>query len=531
MLSVPMNSVTLSRLRPFTLLVLVAWCGLTLAVDPPEAPGVATAAPIPLAELGQRADAQSPAPAPVLTAGQATLAAPLQALRGEIGPAGLTVESTSASEGGGRFRLTPTHLGKGGTPLSLPTGAVSLRDQAVALERGPLTEVLSASGDGLRQDFVVAQPPAGDGPLTLTLALEGATASADPPGVVLTLPGGRRLTYGGLHITDAAGQVVDGALAAADGHTLTITVADAAARYPLTIDPTISDADWWVLNPGIPGVDGTVHAMVYDSSSGKLYVGGYFTAIVTVLANNMAQWDGSTWSALGSGLDGPVFALAVSGNDLYVGGEFTNAGGSAANFIAKWNGSAWSALGSGLDWTVYALAVSGGDLYVGGDFTSAGGSAANRIAKWNGSAWTTLGTGLDWTVYALAVSGGDLYVGGVFTQAGGSAATGIAKWNGSACKSLGSSLDGTVFALAVSGSDLYVGGYFTTAGGSRPTISPNGTAAPGRHSAAVWTARSMPWQCPRVTSMSAASSPALAAARPTTSPNGTATPGRPSVVA
>ena len=44
-----------------------------------------------------------------------------------------------------------------------------------------------------------------------------------------------------------------------------------------------------------------------------------------------------------------VYALAVSGTDLYAGGCFTTAGGSAANYIAKWNGSAWSALGSGMN--------------------------------------------------------------------------------------------------------------------------------------------------------------------------------------
>jgi hypothetical protein len=482
-----MKSFNPSRLLPFTLLALMAWCGLTLAADAPADPaGTATSTAIPLAELGQRADAQSPARAPVLTDGQATLAAPLQALRGEIGPAGLTVESTSVSEGGGRCRLTPTHLDKGETPLSLPSGAVSLRDQAVVLDRGPLTEVLSASGDGLRQDFVLAQPPTGDGPLTLTLALEGATASAEPAGVALTLPGGRRLVYGGLHITDASGQVVDGTLAVADGHTLTITVADADARYPLTIDPTISDADWRVLNPGIPGANSTVFAMVYDSRRDKLYVGGYFTAIGSAVANHIAQWNGSAWSALGSGVGSGmpytrVNALAVSGSDLYVAGDFDSAGGSPANHIAKWNGSAWSALGSGVSGQVNsgqvnALAVSGSDLYVGGWFTAAGGNPANHIAKWDGSAWSALGSGVSdehgyGSVAALAMSGSDLYVGGDFNTAGGNSANYIAKWNGSAWSALGSGVDNgnyitSVLALAVSGSDLYVGGYFTTAGGS-----------------------------------------------------------------
>ena len=43
-----------------------------------------------------------------------------------------------------------------------------------------------------------------------------------------------------------------------------------------------------------------------------------------------------------------VYALAVSGSTLYAGGDFTTAGGSAANYIAQWNGSSWSALGSGI---------------------------------------------------------------------------------------------------------------------------------------------------------------------------------------
>ena len=47
-----------------------------------------------------------------------------------------------------------------------------------------------------------------------------------------------------------------------------------------------------------------------------------------------------------------LYALAVSGTNLYAGGWFTTAGGVSANYIATWDGSAWSALGSGVSWQV-----------------------------------------------------------------------------------------------------------------------------------------------------------------------------------
>ena len=79
-------------------------------------------------------------------------------------------------------------------------------------------------------------------------------------------------------------------------------------------------------------------------------------------------------------MGGPVNALAVSGGTLYAGGSFTTAGGSAANCIAQWDGSSWSALGSGMNNIVYALAVSGGTLYAGGWFTTAGGKVSAYAA-------------------------------------------------------------------------------------------------------------------------------------------------------
>jgi len=89
-----------------------------------------------------------------------------------------------------------------------------------------------------------------------------------------------------------------------------------------------------------------------------------------------------------------VQALAVSGTGLWAGGYFTAAGGVPANGIAKWDGSAWSALGSGVGagGGVSALAADGvGHLFVGGGFLLAGTNVSPYIAQANlGSAPTVL---------------------------------------------------------------------------------------------------------------------------------------------
>ena len=222
------------------------------------------------------------------------------------------------------------------------------------------------------------------------------------------------------------------------------------------------------------GTDGLVLALALDGS-GNVYAGGEFTAVLTnegqTDANNIAKWNGSDWSALGSGTNGFVSALAVDGSgNLYAGGSFDTAGGRSASNVAKWNGSAWNALGSGTNSSVTALALDGsGNLYAGGDFDTAGGTAANNgVAKWNGSTWSALGSGIDGWVNALAVDrSGNLYAaGGRFDTMGGTAVDYVAKWNGSTWSALGSGTNDEVLALALDGSgNLYAGGRFTTAGG------------------------------------------------------------------
>lgn len=122
---------------------------------------------------------------------------------------------------------------------------------------------------------------------------------------------------------------------------------------------------------GVPGIAGTVSALAI-APKGAVYAGGEFGAAGLIPANCVAEWDGSTWSALGAGTDGRVSALAVSGTDLYVGGEFSTAGGIAASRGAKWDGSTWSTVGTGLNGLVSSLTIANNKVYVGGRFTTTG---------------------------------------------------------------------------------------------------------------------------------------------------------------
>jgi hypothetical protein len=443
--------------------------------------------PIPWHQLGSQATAQYSGDGlgVIATPRGAQLRCVLQKLEGEVTAEGLSLHST-VPDARDQFHVSASRVGRdGGQNLALAKhGTVQVIDAHAHYLRPGLSEEYSVTADGIRQDFLVTQSPAGPGPLRLHLTLRGARAEVSPDGAQLALnESGRKLNYNRLRVIDATGRQLAAWVEIAGKSKiqnlkskmdLAVVVEDAGAVYPLRIDPTFSDANWISMG-GLPGANGEVFAAAVDGS-GNLYIGGLFTRVGNVPATNIAKWNGTNWSALGFGVNrfGPVRALAVSGSDLYAGGFFTTGGGSPATNIAKWNGTNWSALGSGMNNTVFALVVLGSDLYAGGVFSTAGGNPVNYIAKWNGTSWSALGSGMGGetspSVNALAVSGSDLYAGGWFTAAGGIPANRIAKWNGTSWSALGSGTGGTdfpyVYALAVSGTNLYAGGRFTVAGGS-----------------------------------------------------------------
>ena len=189
------------------------------------------------------------------------------------------------------------------------------------------------------------------------------------------------------------------------------------------------------------GTTGTVNEIsALDASN--VYVGGNFLNALDANGNNVpgtsriAKWDGTSWSALGSGTNNTVTTIyALNASNVYIGGNFTRTDASY-NRIARWNAntSTWSALGSGITngfvFVIYALDES--NVYVGGTFNSVSSVTGTFcIAKWNAntSTWSALGSGPNDGVYTIdSLNASNVYVGGIFTSAGDASYNRIAIW-------------------------------------------------------------------------------------------------------
>lgn len=145
---------------------------------------------------------------------------------------------------------------------------------------------------------------------------------------------------------------------------------------------------------------GTVAHLTYVQTD--LYAGGNFittNAASPVTVNGLAKWDGTAWGTVGDtsagvglgGTNAVVETIATSPGAttntgyLYIGGSFTSINGVAANNVARLDlaTNEWSSLGCGTYNGVSGGAVRGilpqvdSSVIIGGHFTSAGGRADN----------------------------------------------------------------------------------------------------------------------------------------------------------
>lgn len=206
----------------------------------------------------------------------------------------------------------------------------------------------------------------------------------------------------------------------------------------------------------------------------KLYVGGDFTNVDGMPASFIACYDGTSWSALGSGIwctqfPGDVKAMCVWNDKLIVGGSFDQAGGTSVHGVVAWNDTTWSDVGGGVIDNnaptqvafVNALCVHDNDLIVGGRLTHGGGTVpASDICRFDGSNWFALGNGIiGGDVLSLLSWDSTLYIGGDFASCGWVSNTHwIGKWDGNNYHPVGDSLQGIIYTMCVYDSVLYVGG-------------------------------------------------------------------------
>ena len=233
-----------------------------------------------------------------------------------------------------------------------------------------------------------------------------------------------------------------------------------------------------------------VHALrAFDDGGGTaLYVGGSMisigsapTATGMVPVTGVARFHNGTWSAAASLASGvQTFGLRqLPGiTRLVVGGSFLHTGpyDPRPEHLAQWTGSEWTGLTSGMTVSSRVDAMTlfddggGTRLYAAGNFHTIGSAVANGLARWNGSAWEGLGSASLQPLKIQTMTGFDdgtgprLYVAG--TGPYGQTGLNIARWNGgTSFTPFGFGVYGDIRSLAVwddgTGPHLWAAGYIT----------------------------------------------------------------------
>ena len=165
---------------------------------------------------------------------------------------------------------------------------------------------------------------------------------------------------------------------------------------PIQAVARLTNGNWSLIKTG-------PHVTSLVEHNGKLVAAGGYIGAVT--GPNIEEFDGVSWSSLG-GVYSPVLLRHVAADPsggVIVAGILGTIGNQPHTQVAHWQGSNWSTLGSGINGDVTDMVMTtGGDLVVAGEFTIAGSASANHIASWNGSNWATLGAGFAESALKLA---------------------------------------------------------------------------------------------------------------------------------
>ena len=288
-----------------------------------------------------------------------------------------------------------------------PVGLASplARGNRVEYRRSAATEWFANGPAGVEQGFTVARQPAGaaDGALTLALGVSGTLTARGRSGGGLVLAGtdGKAvLRYGDLSVNDARGKALPARMTVAHGRVL-ISIDTRGARYPLTVDPLVQDAEltnsteegegdlgFSVAIDGSTIVVGATEAKVGATEhQGAAYVftepgGGWSGALnqVAELTNNSGgPYTNFGWSVAISGKTIVVGArnVGVSYGAVY---EFTEPAGGWTGTLQP---TATLATPGGFNYDLgYSVAISGSTVVAGGpDAETTGGGSKQGLVE------------------------------------------------------------------------------------------------------------------------------------------------------
>ncbi len=253
---------------------------------------------------------------------------------------------------------------------------------------------------------------------------------------------------------------------------------------PITGNCVAMNAGTGELHSGFPRFTGSVNAIVPDGRGGWV-VGGAFTAINGVAHGGLAHLDRSyqvlAWDPAP---DGPVNAIAISGDSLFVGGDFQRVYGISRPYLATFNSVGGELLAPPPvpDGLVQALLVDRGMLFLGGGFSHVAGQTRNEIgcidlsagdlAPWDAGFGAP---GYFTAVNTLAVLGDTILAGGLMTTpdqsqrclaAIGRSSGRLLDWNPRITVPRIDRTPGeNIYAIATSDTSVFVGGHFTWVNG------------------------------------------------------------------
>ncbi|MBK8497375.1 MAG: FG-GAP repeat protein [Flavobacteriales bacterium] len=187
------------------------------------------------------------------------------------------------------MRFNVIGLGRAGmitAPWSSATVSHAPRD--LRFHGGALTVQYLHGAEGMRQNFLVGQRPAGEGLLELKLALEGEmnVRIGGTSASFMDAQGLERFSYSGLRAWDDCGQPLMARMTEdpnCQGNLL-IEVDDRCASYPIVIDPVAATASTTLLGPIISSQFGRA-----VSTAGDLNGDGYSDVVVGAPSGAMGQ--------------------------------------------------------------------------------------------------------------------------------------------------------------------------------------------------------------------------------------------------